>query len=126
MTNEFKVGKYKHYKGFDYQVLHVATHTETGEELVVYQSLYGGMEIWVRPLDMFTETVTVDGAEQPRFKYIDSIKLIIEDSITDMATGETTHWCSLDHPDTIHPSEEGKAKMLEEMRKHFREGKYVL
>ncbi|MCP4988849.1 MAG: DUF1653 domain-containing protein [Colwellia sp.] len=65
----FKVGKYRHYKGFDYQVLYVATHTETGEKLVVYQSLYGGMEIWVRPFDMFTETVIIDGVERPRFKY---------------------------------------------------------
>lgn len=61
-------GIYEHYKGQLYKVLAVARHSETLEELVVYQCLYGERGIWVRPLGMFLETVTIDGKEQPRFK----------------------------------------------------------
>jgi hypothetical protein len=59
---------YEHYKGFQYKVIGVARHSETLEELVVYQALYGEMGMWVRPLAMFLETVLIDGVEQPRFK----------------------------------------------------------
>jgi len=65
-----KPGTYKHYKQKDYHVLHVATHSETQQQLVVYQSLYGDYGIWVRPLDMFLESVMVDGQTVPRFKYV--------------------------------------------------------
>ena len=66
-----KKGIYQHYKGQLYQVLHVATHSETQEKLVVYQCLYGDYSIWVRPLDMFTEHITLDDdREQERFKLI--------------------------------------------------------
>jgi hypothetical protein len=60
-------GTYRHYKGNLYEVLDIATHSETEEQLVVYRALYGERGLWVRPLAMFTETVTVDGVEQPRF-----------------------------------------------------------
>ncbi|MEN6670931.1 DUF1653 domain-containing protein [Psychrobacter sp. B38] len=63
-------GIYRHYKGSLYQVLHTATHSETEESLVVYRCLYGEYGVWVRPLSMFTETVTVDGQEVPRFELI--------------------------------------------------------
>ena len=56
-----KKGIYQHYKGQLYQVLHVATHSESQEKLVVYQCLYGDYSIWVRPLDMFKERITLDG-----------------------------------------------------------------
>lgn len=67
-------GIYQHYKGQMYQVLHVATHSETREVLVVYQCLYGDYSIWVRPLDMFTETVTLDDdREIERFKLVNAL-----------------------------------------------------
>ncbi|WP_440826001.1 DUF1653 domain-containing protein [Psychrobacter cryohalolentis] len=63
-------GIYRHYKGNLYQVLHTAQHSETEEALVVYRCLYGEYGVWVRPLVMFSETVTVDGKQLPRFEII--------------------------------------------------------
>ena len=60
-------GRYRHYKGNDYQVEGVATHSESGEQLVVYRPLYGEGALWVRPLAMFIEQVEVDGKRIPRF-----------------------------------------------------------
>jgi len=64
-------GRYRHYKGGEYRVLGVATHSESGEPLVVYMPLYGEGGLWVRPLAMFVETVERDGSAVPRFEYID-------------------------------------------------------
>jgi hypothetical protein len=63
-------GRYRHYKGNEYRVVGVARHTETGEALVVYQALYGGQGLWVRPAAMFAETVVVNGANVPRFAFV--------------------------------------------------------
>ncbi len=63
-------GTYKHYKGNLYQVYGVARHSETGEQLVVYVPLYGEGGYWVRPLDMFTEEVELDGQRVPRFEKV--------------------------------------------------------
>ena len=60
-------GRYRHYKGGAYEVLGVATHSETEECLVVYRPLYGEGALWVRPLAMFVEWVEVDGERKPRF-----------------------------------------------------------
>jgi hypothetical protein len=65
-----KAGKYRHYKGNDYQVLGVAKHSEDESELVVYQPLYGERGLWVRPLSMFTEMVNIEGKQVARFQYI--------------------------------------------------------
>ena len=71
---ELQRGIYQHYKGQLYQVLNVATHSETREKLVVYQCLYGDYLIWVRPLAMFTEMVTLDDdRELERFKLITAL-----------------------------------------------------
>ena len=66
-----KLGKYRHYKGGEYQVLDIATHSETEEKLVVYKPLYGEQNMWVRPIEMFLEKVDVRGKQLPRFEYID-------------------------------------------------------
>ena len=63
-------GKYRHYKGQLYEVIDVARHSETLEELVVYKALYGDFGIWVRPLNMFIENVEVNGKTQKRFEFI--------------------------------------------------------
>ena len=68
---EITAGKYKHYKGGEYEVFFVARHSETGEEVVVYRTLYGDFSHWVRPLEMFLENVEIDGVTQPRFAQID-------------------------------------------------------
>ena len=64
-------GIYKHFKGNLYQVIEVATHSETREQLVVYRTLYGDYSMWVRPLMMFQETVEVDGQQVPRFSFVE-------------------------------------------------------
>ena len=68
---EIKLGKYRHYKGGEYEALGVANHSETLERLVVYRALYGDGEIWVRPLSMWNEIVVVDGVSVPRFSYVE-------------------------------------------------------
>jgi hypothetical protein len=69
---QIKKGIYEHYKGKQYRVLGVAKHSETLEDLVVYEALYENelSQIWVRPLSMFLEEVEVAGQTLPRFKYI--------------------------------------------------------
>jgi len=64
-------GRYRHYKGNEYTVLAIARHSETLEEMVVYKALYGDGQVWVRPLSMFTESVSVNGVEMPRFAKMD-------------------------------------------------------
>jgi hypothetical protein len=72
--SDLKLGKYQHYKGKLYEVVGVAHHSETLEELVVYKALYetqfGRDSLWVRPRKMFAEDVTVDGQVLPRFKFV--------------------------------------------------------
>jgi len=63
-------GRCRHYKGKEYTVIGVARHSETQEELVVYRQEYADHGLWVRPKQMFLETVNVDGQEAPRFRYL--------------------------------------------------------
>ena len=63
-------GRYRHFKGKEYEVLGVARHSETEEELVVYRALYGDFGLWVRPVSMWNETVERDGKTFRRFTYI--------------------------------------------------------
>ncbi|WP_137817886.1 DUF1653 domain-containing protein [Pseudomonas sp. 2FG] len=67
---QLQPGLYRHYKGPEYRVFGVARHSETEEQVVVYQALYGDYGLWVRPLSMFRETVEVDGQVVPRFALI--------------------------------------------------------
>lgn len=66
-----KPGKYKHYKGNEYEVIGVAQHSENESYLVVYRPLYGERGLWVRPLDMFVESVDIDGKSVPRFEFVE-------------------------------------------------------
>jgi len=70
---EIKPGKYCHFKGGEYQVTGVATHSETGEQLVVYYPEYGERGLWVRPLAMFVETVEHEGSVRPRFEFVEPL-----------------------------------------------------
>ena len=76
-TSPIPQGIYRHYKGNLYQVLHIARHSETEEQLVVYRCLYGDEvtkeSVWVRPLAMFTEMVIVDGQQVPRFELVKAL-----------------------------------------------------
>ena len=63
-------GRYRHFKGNEYEVLGIARHSETGEPMVVYRALYGERGLWVRPAAMWSETVERDGYCGPRFRYI--------------------------------------------------------
>jgi hypothetical protein len=74
--NEIKLGRYEHYKGKQYEVVGLARHSETLEELVVYKALYksefGENALWVRPKEMFLEMVEVESEKVARFKYLKS------------------------------------------------------
>ena len=67
---DIRPGRYRHFKGNEYQVLYIAAHSETREPMVVYQALYGERGIWVRPASMWNEWVTRDGVTQPRFTFL--------------------------------------------------------
>jgi hypothetical protein len=67
---EIKPGRYRHFKGREYRVLCLAKHSETEEDMVVYQALYGERGIWVRPAAMWNETVERDGKAYKRFEYM--------------------------------------------------------
>ena len=77
---DIQPGRYHHFKGNEYQVLGIARHSETLEELVVYRALYGDGGLWVRPASMWTETVDRDGYHAPRF-------------IGGAERGRTIGWC---------------------------------
>ena len=68
-----KIGKYRHYKGNFYEVLSLATHSETLEPMVVYQALYGVKGVWVRPAFMWNELVVTPDGKVKRFEYVGEI-----------------------------------------------------
>lgn len=67
---DLKPGRYRHFKGNEYQLIDVASHSETMEKMVVYKALYGEQGLWVRPAAMWTEIVERDDYIGPRFQYI--------------------------------------------------------
>ena len=69
--NEIKLGKYRHFKGNEYEVIGIAKHSEDLSPMVVYRALYGEQGLWVRPASMWTETVERDSYHGPRFQYIE-------------------------------------------------------
>ncbi len=68
---EIKLGRYRHFKGNEYEVIGIAKHSETLEEMVIYRALYGDGGYWVRPAFMWNEEVTRDGKTFRRFTYIE-------------------------------------------------------
>ena len=66
---EFKPGRYRHFKGKEYELIGLATHSETMETMVVYRALYGQQGLWVRPAVMWNEIIDKDGYHGPRFQY---------------------------------------------------------
>ena len=67
---DFRPGKYRHFKGMEYQLIGIARHSETLEPMVVYRALYGEGGLWVRPASMWNETVQVNGVYMRRFSYV--------------------------------------------------------
>jgi cyclomaltodextrinase / maltogenic alpha-amylase / neopullulanase len=67
---EIRTGRYRHFKGGEYQVIGIARHSETLEEFVVYQALYGEKELWIRPKENFREKVIFEGNERIRFEFL--------------------------------------------------------
>ena len=68
--DEIKLGRYRHFKGNEYEVIGVAKHSEDLEPMVVYRALYGDGGLWVRPASMWNEIVERDGKRFPRFTYV--------------------------------------------------------
>ena len=68
--DEIRPGRYRHFKGNEYEVIGIARHSETQEEMVVYRALYGDFGLWVRPVSMWNEAVERDGKTFRRFTYI--------------------------------------------------------
>ena len=71
MQNSIKLGRYRHFKGNEYEVIGIAKHSETLEEMVVYRALYDEGGLWVRPANMWNEVIERDGKKFKRFTYID-------------------------------------------------------
>lgn len=69
-TTQITPGRYRHYKGNDYEVIGIARDSETEEPFVVYRCLYGDYSLWIRPLSGFVDTVTVNDTEMPRFRAV--------------------------------------------------------
>ena len=73
MTREWKPGRYRHFKGKEYELLYLARHSETEEEMVVYRALYGDRGVWVRPAAMWDEEIVRDGRTVRRFTYVGEV-----------------------------------------------------
>ena len=67
---QIKIGKYRHFKGGEYEVLYIAKHSETQEDMVVYRALYGEREVWVRPAAMWDEEIERDGKKYKIFTFM--------------------------------------------------------
>lgn len=77
--DDFSPGRYRHFKGGEYELMYIARHSETREEMVVYRALYGERGVWVRPKSMWNEIVERDGIRRKRFTYIGDAAVAEED-----------------------------------------------
>lgn len=87
-TTTLKKGLYQHFKGNYYKVIDVAKHSETEEELVVYQALYDEKKLWLRPVSMFEEIIEREGETVKRFKFCENQTEILEVAILDIVKGK--------------------------------------
>ncbi|MEE4638597.1 MAG: DUF1653 domain-containing protein [Wenzhouxiangella sp.] len=71
MQTKIPLGRYRHFKGGEYEVIDIARHSETEEWMVVYRPLYGERALWVRPMALFVDHKLIDGCQVPRFKLIE-------------------------------------------------------
>ncbi len=71
MQNPLQKGLYRHFKGNIYEVIDTARHSETKQDMVIYRALYEDFGLWVRPIDLFTEEVVLNGNKIPRFQLIE-------------------------------------------------------
>ncbi len=92
MKNGVTPGLYQHFKGAYYKVVGVARHSETEEELVSYQALYGDKGLWVRPLSMFVESITRDGETFPRFARCAEQTMVLEIAKLTIIKGEEANF----------------------------------
>lgn len=90
MTDTVTPGLYKHFKGNLYRVTQVARHSETEEPMVVYQTLYGKKDWWVRPLSMFDELIERGGKSQRRFTRCDEQTISLEMAVLNVKAGQST------------------------------------
>ncbi|MDQ6992782.1 MAG: DUF1653 domain-containing protein [Mariprofundus sp.] len=70
---EIRAGKYRHFKGGEYEVISTAQHSESSETVVVYRPLYGEKKLWVRPIEMFYDMKLLNGKEVPRFEFLEEM-----------------------------------------------------
>ncbi|MEM1188239.1 MAG: DUF1653 domain-containing protein [Pseudomonadota bacterium] len=82
-------GRYRHYKGGEYDVYGVARHSESDERFVVYRPCYGERGLWIRPLNMFLESVEVDGTATPRFAFVSEGSVDLATDALEFGAGES-------------------------------------
>jgi len=90
--NSVLLGLYRHFKGNYYKVIEVARHSESDEELVIYQALYGDEKFWARPLSMFTEQIVQDTKLVPRFRYCEQQSIVLEVAKLQVRKGQESNF----------------------------------
>jgi 5'(3')-deoxyribonucleotidase len=112
--NQIKLGTYRHFKGYMYEVLGMAKHSETQEDMVIYKALYGDCGTWVRPLTMWEDTVTTDGKTVKRFERIE------EEAIREQCITSAKMIVYFDMDNVLVDFKSGIAKLSPEVAKEYK------